>query len=236
MKKPNVILSLDELENIARKNLSNFEGEENYEGVDEFEGDDAFEGDDFVQYDGINLAKSGGKTYTINIVNANAAARTVVLSPGISGTTVGLMKTGAFTDKAAAVGLSGSGSPQPLEILTEFTRRNALRINTIQITSSDPSQILQQMLVQQETPFGVMESKIINLAAHVSPSDTKDKMVIVPAKDYALQFDDQTRVELLIPGLASTVITLYTGPILNNAGALAKKVNRAMRGGRRSRK
>lgn len=238
------VLSIADIESIARQNLSNFEGEENYEGEEGYDGleegyegaENAFDGEDFVQYDGINLAKNGGQTYTITLTNGNAAPRTALLSGGILTNAVGLIRTGAFNDKNNAVGLSGAGNPTTLETLVEFFRRNALRLNTLQITSSDSQQIYQQMIVQRESPFRIMDSKIINLGAHVSPGDFKDKMVIVPAAQYGLQFDDQTRVEITIPGLATTTITLFTGPILNTAAGLERKVARATRRTRRTRK
>lgn len=231
------ILSLAEIESIARENLSNFEGEqyegeqyegESYEG-ESYEGVDAFGGDDFVQYDGINLAKNGGQTFTFTVANANAATRTVALCGGIDRNFVGLVKTGAFNDVNNAAGLTGSGQPKAIEVFTEFVRNNPLRISTIQIASTDAAQTYQTMVMKMDSPFRDLESKNIPLQAHVSPGDFKDKLVIVPAHQYGIQFDNQTVLLLPIPGSSTATITIYVGPILNASGALANKYSKAVK-------
>lgn len=225
----NKILSLKDIEQIARENLSHFEGDEdNYEG-DSYEGVDAFDGDDFVQYDGINLAKNGGQTFTFTIANANAALRVAALCGGIDPNFVGLVKTGAFNDVNGAAGLSGAGQPKSIELLTNFIRHNPLRISTIQIASTDAAQTYQTMVIKFDSPFRDLESKNIPLQAHVSPGDFKDKLVIVPAHQYGMQMDNQTQILLPIPGNSTATITIYVGPVLNSSGALAKKYTKAVR-------
>ncbi len=229
------VLSLQEIENIARKNLSNYEGEENYGGEENYEGEDSYEGmdpfggDDFVEYDGINLNKDGGNMYTLTLTNANAAPRVALLSAGIVSTSIGLIKTGAFNDANNAAGLSGAGSPKAIELFTEFCRRNPTKISMMQILSTDPAQIYSTMIIRNESPFRDLDSRLINFGSHVSPADNKDKLVIVPTHLYKLQFDDQNRVEFTVPGLATTTITFFIGPLLNTAGALNKKYNKAIR-------
>ena len=225
------ILSLSDIESIARENLSNFEGEEyeGYEGEQYEGGFDTFGGDDFVEYDGINLAKNGGQTFTFTVANANAAVRTVALCGGLDPNFTGLIKTGAFNDVNGAAGLSGAGQPKAIELFTNFVRNNPLRVTTIQIVSTDSAQIYQLMVMKMDSPFRDLESRNIPLSAHVSPSDTKDKMVIIPAHQYGVQFDNQTILTLPIPGSSTATITIYVGPILNASSALNSKYKKAVR-------
>lgn len=211
--------SAEDLENEAAA-LSNFGG-----GMVGYTG----AGDDFLDYAGsaqsLASAHANAKPYIMQIANANAAPRTVLLCPGLIKTTVGLVTDGAFNDKSGAAGLSGaSGSPGSIAMFQEFIRLNPSVISGFKIATANIAQMDQSVTLVKESPFAQHSSKVITPGTWASEGNFNTAILTIPQSFF---MDHQTRIEYTILGSTTVVITLMVGVSLNIAKALRSKAEKA---------
>ncbi|MCX6250724.1 MAG: hypothetical protein NTX61_08230 [Bacteroidetes bacterium] len=243
-------ITVNDLEDFAKGKLSSFDGNdgfddfenyEEYEGFEGFENFDGFEGytgydDSFVDFGGFNMsfanAGDSGRIFVMTITNSDTtAAHIAYLTPGyfwVPGATVnGVVKTGAFNDTSGVAGLSGSGSPKVIEEFLGFIMHNPVAIHGIKVEGSVTAQVSQQLIIEQLSPFKVLQQGIINLGSYQNENTFRDKIVTVPTP--ALIVSNQVRISISIPAGCTTTFTWLAGAILNPSHALAQKMNKAKR-------
>ncbi|ADY51450.1 hypothetical protein Pedsa_0878 [Pseudopedobacter saltans DSM 12145] len=211
-------MTAQDLENEANQ-LSNFGGGIGYVG----------HGDDFLEFAGsaASFADAGSeaKPFIVSLTNSGAAARTVLLSPGLIADAVGLMKTGAFNDKSGAAGLSGaSGSPGTIEEFNAFIRHFPSLISGFKIASDNVAQMDQSITIVKRSPFKQHASLVIATGTYASEGNFNTKILTVPRPFF---MDCQTAIEYIVLPGTSVTLTLMVGTSLNIAKALREKTQRA---------
>lgn len=213
-------LSAEEMEEQAN-GLSNYGGR-GYDG----------RGDDFLQFSGPSGAGSfadpvhQNKIFNLTITNTSSSvALTALLCPGLISTATGLIKDGTFTDVSATAGLTASGSPGTIAFLNAFVQKFPSQIVGFKISSTNPSQFEQNIVLQKESPFKTHTSKPINVAIYASEANPNTQLITVKETFF---MDAQSKISYQI--LPSTTVTLglVFGVSLNTAGALRKKTQKAV--------
>ncbi len=159
-----------------------------------------------------------GRVMTINVTNANAASRTLLLCPGLDSGASGLIQTGAFNDVNGDAGLSASGSPQAIELFNQFIQKVPSLMSVMKINSDVAGQIEQILTVKHESPFKSAETKTFPLSQYTDEYANKEGVATV---EEDIQFDDQTRIELPIVGSSTTTLSLFFSEVFNVAGIFA---------------
>ena len=235
-------ISIEKLEQLAEQDFSNFEPEfENYTG----------ESDDFMDFGGApgaSFMNPAARAFTITIQNANSAARTVYLTPGLvyapgivnsasfNDTTKavtlnspnGYLKTGAILDKDGNSGLtvSATGSKTVEEFLAFiYTNPTAVTYVKVRTSASDGAQLANKITVRPQSPFRDLGSYDLNPEEMLDQNSQQTNVALFQTPGLILSKDMQ--LQLTIAGSQVTTITFGIGGILNNSAALQKKAGRA---------
>lgn len=224
------------LEREASARLSSYDGE-GYEGgfPMNYEGPDSYEG--LENYAGINNIFAGEidkrTIYVVSIVNVAVATRTFNLIPGprdgaAGAFPAGTMATGAFNDTGGNAGLSGAGQPQSIEQFLYFIQNNPLKIYGFKIDSDVTAQLAQAVTIRGYSPFksDPIHTDVVFPSTFTDENVYKDKTVTVKR---AIDGNSQTRVSIPVVASSTLTLTLFIGPIYNNAKTLNKKVGTAAR-------
>ena len=201
------------------ENLSNYDGGAGYLGY----------GDEFLNFAGgassfVEPIKST-KTYQVQITNASGGTLVALLCPGLIPNRVGLIATGAFNDKNNTAGLSAStSSPGSIEMFNWFMQKFPSLVAGVKLVSNNIVQISQSMTIQQESPFRIHDSLIIDWGTFQSENSFNGNLLTV---DMPFYMDQQTRIEVPILAGATLGIIFFVGVSLNTAMALREKVDRA---------
>jgi len=223
----------------------NYPGQEGYqenypggEGYQEYPGGDgyqeSFEGydgsnDHFMDFGGANLtfanAAMSNKIFTITVTNASQAARTCYLAPGLmymanSGGD-GFIKTGAFNDKGGNAGLTGQGSPTPIELFYSYTYKVPTSIIGIKIQSDSAAQIEQAIVIRHQSPFRELGSRNLYPTVVQNENTFREKIATLQTPD--LMISDQVQIEVVIPAGATTTFNILCGGGHNSSKALETK-------------
>lgn len=216
------VLSIQELEQIALKDLSNYDGEDPNSIVQSYTGAD----DIHLDFTG-TMAKSKsfadmhGEMYTLNIVNANASTRYLRLCKNYKYLTGnGLIATGAFNDTNGDAGLSATGTPKPIEEFLEFVFHNPCVLIAIKFKSTQASQIDQGITYQELIPFRTKASDEIAMAGYSNEDVFQDKQLTLPVN---LTLGNQADFIIPIVGSSTLNMTLVIGGTYNTHQALNKK-------------
>lgn len=213
----NRMLTSSDLEDEAN-DLSNYTGGGGYIGM----------GDDFLNFSG-NTGSfadpiSRGKLYTITLTNANAAARTARLCPGLLSNAVGLITDGAFNDVTGAAGLTANGTPQAIVYFNAFINQYPTLVAGFKVSTNNILQFEQDIVIYKQSPFKTHASRIINIAAYASEANPNTTLISVQESFY---MDNQTVIEYTVLGSTSVSIGLFFGVSLNIAYALRSKTEKA---------
>lgn len=169
-------------------------------------------------------AKDMARTFNITITNANAAAKQIILFPGLIYCNVltelsdGVLRT-ATTAYAAADGtasvFTSSGSPASIEILENFVRMNPTVLVGMKFDSTVSTQKNQVVTLEKQSPFNVAnQTKQLSLTAYTDENAYNDKIVTVPVLE---QLDNQTVVTAYVAGSSTLTLTLFIGVIDNSS-------------------
>ncbi len=170
----------------------------------------------------------GIQTYQLTLTNAALATRNALLSPGILSNAAGLIATGAFNDTNGDAGLSGAGSPRPINFFNAFTYQNPFVLYGMKIQSTDATQIDQVIGFTPQSPFNrSLQSQDIPIGLYNNQDSQQDKTAFVDLSPYAIILGNQT--ELLLPVVASSTCTLilFVGPVVNLSAILDAKMSGA---------
>lgn len=215
--------------------MSAAEMEEQANGLSNYSGNGGYydgRGDDFLQFSGPGGAGSfadpvhQGKIFNLTITNTSSSvALTALLCPGLIATATGLIKDGTFNDASNTAGLTASGSPGTIAFLNAFIQKFPSQIVGFKISSTNPSQFEQNIVLQKESPFKTHTSKPINVAIYASEANPNTQLITVKETFF---MDAQSKISYQI--LPSTTVTLglVFGVSLNTAGALRKKTQKAV--------
>lgn len=213
-----IMMMPSRLQDFANQNFSSFEGESYYTG----------EGDEWLDFGGPNQSfaseKSAGRVFVVNITNALSTTETVVFFPGYTWTP-GASGNNFLVDGAIkTVGdksITAAGSPKTIKELLSFIMKNPTNLAGIRISSSDATQIQQQMVYKELSPFKDLQSRIIDLGTFTNEDTYRDKMVTVPTPGIIAS----SEVELSIPIVANSTcsITFFFGAVLSASIALKNK-------------
>ncbi|MFD2581507.1 hypothetical protein ACFSR6_03335 [Pedobacter vanadiisoli] len=187
------------------------------------------QGDQFLDFagSGVSLASAArnAKPFVITFTNANAAAREVLLCPGLIRNATGLMATGAFNDTSGAAGLSGqSGSPGSIEWFNAFIEKFPSVVSGIKIATQNLAQMDQVMTLVKESPFQSHSSKVITPGIYASEGNFNTAILTIPEPFY---LTNEHKVKYVILGNTTVAITLMIGVSLNISKALRTKVETA---------
>lgn len=214
-------LTAEEMEEQAN-GLSNYGGGRGYDG----------RGDDFLQFSGPNGAGSfadpvhQGKIFNLTVSNTSATAALIaLLCPGLITTATGLIKDGAFNDTTNTAGLTASGSPGTIAFLNAFIQKFPSQIVGFKISSTNPSQFEQNIVLQKESPFKTHTSKPINVAIYASEANPNTQLITVKETFF---MDAQSKISYQILPNTTVTLGLVFGVSLNTAGALRKKTQKAV--------
>ena len=158
--------------------------------------------------------------FQFDITNVNAAARTAVLNCGYQNNhsyAVGLLKDGAFNDKAGAAGLSGvAASGKKIEDFQGFINRYPTRLKAIQIRTATAAQFATPIIVKGINPFTAEGEVPITFGDVQSQADSNDKVLNANLDDileYPLFLGADKALEYTLAGNASVSFTFYLGYI-----------------------
>lgn len=202
----------------------------NFEGLDEILGDDEV---NFSGSEGYGFAPilDNNRVFTLTLVNANASVRYALLAPGTQlrdaagAYLAGTIRTGAFNDRDGNAGLTGSsGGAGTIEQLNEYLRMKPHRCQGFMISTTDATQLSQQIVFQKINPFQTQGSVSVDLTQYRTERADNDKLLTVP---YAFQFDDDTKITLPIVGSSTCTIVFYFGAGLDRAKKLSTLATRA---------
>ena len=232
-------LSIQELENIAGKELSHFNGPafSNYDGVsdewDDFSGISA--ASDLVDFDGDQpengamfaqekASLQGGKKriFQFTVTNATGVDKDFYLADGLDVGAVGtILANNPALVPIGGVGVIGvAGKLKDLKFLRNFFRSNPTRVLGIKIASDVSLQIETNISIETQSPFhNALKSRQIVLADYQNEHTFRDKVVTVPEQ---FQLDDKTQVRMTVVANSSMTVTLYMGAVLNPSKALHK--------------
>ncbi len=220
------LISLGDLENQARRDLSSFEGGHSVGGY-YGQNDDLL---DFAGYGSnfLNLPLED-RIYTMTLTNANAATRVALLSPGYlyspNTTMSGVPLTGAFNDANGAAGLSASGTPTAIEEFYAYIMSAPTQVARIKITSTVATQIAQQITVQPMSPFNVLESRNLTPGGFSDQYVFQDKVVVFEVHN--LIFSKTNKIIYPIVGSSTCTISFYCGASLNTSKTLESRIGEA---------
>lgn len=238
--------SVKDLEAIARKNLSSFDG---FDGGNFYTG----QGDPFIDFqgEGKNFATIGQNDmqFIVNIRNTHATeTRRILLVPGWdfnpmdfrvipSADTVALApKAGVLSEDALAANMLDldakanlivSGAPKKLDLLYKWLAENPTALGALRVSSTDANQVMQTITYRKLSPFKDLETSIINLGMNQSEDTYRDKLVTVSTPGMVLS--NQTQLEMIIVPNSTCVITFFFGGSLNQSKLMQSKVNDAVR-------
>jgi hypothetical protein len=233
-------LSVTEMENIAKKDFSSFEGDEYYGYTGE--------GDDFVDFgnkENGHFLNSEIRIFSMTITNSESAARPFYILPGLEyvpgriraitqdnstkDITVsypyGVPRDAAFCDTAGNSGLTGSGSPKTIERFFSFLMSSPIHCHQIKIQSNaNANQIAQLLTVRALSPFKSLQEEIINPDRYLDQNSYQDKKVTFPV-DLILSKDVQIEYSILSADIVT--ITFFCDSIMNQSTTFAKKISKA---------
>ena len=199
-------------------------GLSNYGGMSGYTG----ENDDFLEFAGDqgSFADSihKGKVYNLSVTNANAAARTLLLCPGLIFGAAGLIADGAFNDVNGAAGLTAAGSPRSIALFNNFIRQFPTMVAGFKVSTSSLGQMEQTLSIVKESPFAEHESKIINVSIHASEANPNTSLITVGEGFY---MDSQTKITYQVLGSTQVNFGIVFGASLNPGKALRSKAGRA---------
>lgn len=237
-------MTVQELEKIARENLSSFDG---FDGGNFYTG----QGDPFIDFqgEGKNFATIGQNDmqFIVNIRNTHATeSRRVLLIPGwdfnpvdfrIIGTASVLApKAGVLSEDALAANLLDldgkanlivTGAPKRLDLLYKWLAENPTALGAIRVNSTDANQVMQTIVYRKLSPFKDLETSIINLGVNQSEDTYRDKLVTIQTPGLVLS--NQTQLEMIITANSTCSITFFFGGSLNTSKLMQSKVNDAVR-------
>lgn len=160
--------------------------------------------------------------YSIQIANAaisssaNGGRRTVVLFPGVLALTTtipGMLKDGAFTDKAGEAGLQASSSePDTIATLVAYVLAYPTTLKGIHFQFSDETQSSNSLTVNHIDPFSTRSPEIIRLQPEFNQYSQNKKDVFIPI-DKVIGVGKSLEYTL-IPGVTVT-LTFYFGGSVN---------------------
>jgi len=204
-------------------------GLSNYKGVG-YDG----RGDDFLQFSGPNGAGSfadpvhQGKIFNLTITNTtsggSSANLTALLCPGLISNATGLIADGAFNAVGGAAGLTGAGSPGLIAHLNAFVQKMPSQIVGFKISSTNPAQFEQNIVLQKQSPFKTHTSKPINVAIYASEANPNTQLITVKETFF---MDAQSQISYQVLPNTTVTLGLVFGVSLNTAGALRKKTQKA---------
>jgi hypothetical protein len=212
----------DDAEELASA-FSSFEGESLYTGY----------GDDYVDFGGPNGSfadlVNAERIFVVNIKNDLTTTENVILLPGYtwfsSASGNNWLKEGVIKTVDNQT-LSASGSPKTITEFLAFIMRNPTTLHAMRFSSSNATQVSQQMILKELSPFKDLQSRVIDLGAYVNENTYKDKMVTVPLHNVVISSD----VELSIPIMANSTctITFFCGAVANASVTLKRKQEKAV--------
>lgn len=200
--------------------LSNFDGFGGYDGSD----------DDLVEFAGpvasFRDQARGAQPMVLTITNAGVAARTVLLCPGLDDDAVGKIADGAFNDAFGAAGLSGaSGTPtSDIKKFMNYVRKRPSMVNGFKISTSNVSQMEQQIQIQSESPFKIGSSRNIAIGTYANEQNFNTSILSIPESFF---LDDESLIKYTVLPGTSVTLTLMLGVSVNPAKALRKKTAKA---------
>ena len=210
------------LQDFANDNFSSFEGESYYTG----------EGDQWLDFGGPNTSfateHSAGRVFLVNIKNDLNTTENVILFPGYTwypGATGNNWLIDGAIKTVDTKTLSATGSPKTIKELLSFIMKNPTNLNAIRISSSDATQVQQQMVYKELSPFKDLQSRIIDLGTFTNENTYRDKIVTVPTPGIIAS----NEVELSIPIIAGSTcsITFFFGGVLSASVAMKNKRSQA---------
>lgn len=210
------------LQYFANDNFSSFEGESYYTG----------EGDQWLDFGGPNTSfateHSAGRVFLVNIKNDLTTTENVILFPGYTwypGATGNNWLLDGAIKTVDTKTLSATGSPKTIKELLSFIMKNPTNLNAIRISSSDATQVQQQMVYKELSPFKDLQSRIIDLGTFTNENTYRDKIVTVPTPGIIAS----SEVELSIPIIAGSTcsITFFFGGVLSSSVAMKNKRSQA---------
>lgn len=215
------IMPMD-LQDFAEDNFSSFEGESLYTG----------EGDQWLDFGGPNNSFAtehmANRVFVVNINNQLNTTENVVLFAGYTwfpGATGNNWLTDGVIKTVDTKTLSASGSPKTIKELLSFIMKNPTNLNAMRISSSDATQIQQQMVYRELSPFKDLQSRIIDLGTYTNENTYRDKIVTVPTPNMIVS----SEMDLTIPIMANSTcsITFFFGGVLSQSIALKNKRSKA---------
>lgn len=238
------VAHMRQLESEANKYLSNYGGNDDDYDDDDYDDYSEYSGysganDDFLDFGGEHtnlLAAVEGHNYTVTIVNAKAAARTIYFMPSCknrtkdNALTTGTMTDGTFAaiDDVAETNITvTSDTFGTVDFLRRFIENNPTYVKAFQVQSSTAAGLQQcRFAIEEVSPFKQLQARILKPTMHVDPYMTNDKIINIPA---GFDMNDQCIVKLTIAASTTLTITVVCGAILNGAGALQNKRGKALR-------
>lgn len=186
-------------------------------------------GDDFLDFIGDQSsfadAIDNSKVFTLILANSAGATRTALLCPGLDPNTVGTINDGAFNDASNAAGLTAaSNSTGTVNQFKWFMQKFPSYIYGMVLKSNSITQMGQAFTIQQESPFKIHSTKVINSGSFQSPKDFNTQILPVNEPYF---MDSQTRMSYPVLAGAQVSIDFYVGVSLNTAKALRSKTGQA---------
>lgn len=221
---------LEIIEELAARNLSNYEGAEyNYTGYE----------DTNLQFVGpaqnsfVNESQNA-LSFSMKFTNTDAnAVDRIALCPGYF-TTASLIKDEAGTACAAIVTdgtiigtandlnrLVGIAINKPIQEFLDFVKRNPTRVIGIKMLVDNATQFDSVIYVKQNSPFRNLQDSTINPNTFKDETNNDPLRVSIPTQN--LQFDDQSTVTTKILAGRTVTYSLYIGGIVNPAASLSNK-------------
>jgi hypothetical protein len=229
------VATMRQLEAEANDHLSNYSGDDDYEGYSGYTGAN----DDFLDFGGEPgnlMAAVEGHNYTVTIVNAKNAARTIYFMPSCkyrtkdNALTVGTLTDGTFAaiDDVAETNITATSDTYgSVDFLRRFIENNPTNVKAFQIQSSTAAGIQQcRFSIEEVSPFRQLPARILKPTMYQDQNMFNDKVINIPA---GFDLNDQCVVKLTIAASTTLTITVVCGAILNGAGALQNKRAKAHR-------
>lgn len=214
--------SNDDLEKFAEENFSSFEGD-----IGIYTG----EGDHFLNFSGAGGFANEGhnpRQFVMTITNNTAANQVCTLIPGYTwkpGDTDETRKVvvdGTMYRDGSSNTVDGAGSPKTIKEFLAFINANPTSLVGMKISSNNSAtQLDQQMIISDLSPFRTLENKIINLSNFSDQNTYQDKKLTFPLNDVVIGAE----TEVTLPIMANSVCTIvfYCGGVFSNSSALRNK-------------
>ena len=179
------------------------------------------------------------RSFSIRITNTtpqNGTARTLtaVLFGGyrgqITNAVPGLMKTGAFNDKAGNAGLSASSTEtQSIEDLQHFLLREPTELLGLlfRYENNSASQISSKVTVLQNSPFTGDDKTLISIQPQIrqDPANPNDKILPLSLRGQGIVVGYDKQIEYPILADTSVVVTFFFGGSFSTMKAMERFVS-----------